>query len=348
MKKNYVMLAFATLMMAACANNDLVDEGLVKEEVPQAIDFDAFANKTSRAEITDATLQNAKFRVWGYKGDKNGNAIDWTKQQTVFGEDGTVVEYSTNTWKPVDTKYWDKMTKYNFYAAAPAVPTGGATYAIQGDMDKENPGFITISNVSSGKSAASNDFLIARGGTVGVDGNYTGTQHEAVGLTFHHTMAKLSFNLVAGISEDITVTSLIMTGWDNGVGKFTQKSEETPNVLETSEWNIASTIDGEAILVGEGAGNTTVELPKAKTTVPLADTYIMVPQNIAVKTLKFTINYEIDGEEYTAHVGTLEDAQIWGTDSHTTYTITVGPAEIAFNVSVCNWDANKPTPGVGI
>ena len=42
------MLAFASLMMAACANNDLVDD-LVKEEVPQAIGFETFAQKATRA-----------------------------------------------------------------------------------------------------------------------------------------------------------------------------------------------------------------------------------------------------------------------------------------------------------
>ena len=41
MKKNYFMLALASMMMAACANNDLVDEGVVKE-TPQAIGFETF------------------------------------------------------------------------------------------------------------------------------------------------------------------------------------------------------------------------------------------------------------------------------------------------------------------
>ena len=348
MKKNYFMLAAATMMFAACAETDLVNE-IAVEETPQAIGFDAFANKTTRVEIDDETLKNAKFIVWGYKGDKvtvdDETTADWTTQQTVFGANGTVVEFKDGTWKPEDTKYWDKMTNYNFYAAAPATPTDGASYSIQDDMDETNPGFIGISNVHSGKSADSNDFLIARGGAEGIDGDYDGT-HTAVDLEFHHTMAKLSFKLVAGISEDIEVTSLIMTGWDNGVGAFTQELKETPSSLENSEWEIASTVAGEAILVGVGAGDETVNLPSAKTPVNLSDTYIMVPQDINAETLTFTIDYEIAGEKYTAHVGTLNAAQIWGTDSHTIYTITVGPAEITFNVDVCDWcvDGTGGTP----
>ena len=341
MKKNYFLLAATTMMLAACAQTDVVNE-VVTEEAPQAIGFEGFANKTTRAEINGIDgLKTAKFKVWGYKGPK-GTTTDWTKQQTVF--DGTTVEYdATNTlWKPTDTKYWDKLTNYNFYAAAPAVPTGSAKYSIQSDMDAANPGYITITNVASGKSTASNDFMIARGGAEGVDGDYT-DQHSLVAFDFHHTMAKLSFKLAANIAENIKVTSLKMTGWNNGVGTFTQKLDDTPDELEHSEWGI-TTVAGEAILVGEGAGDETVTLPSNTEAVELQDTYIMVPQTIAANTLAFTINYEIDGETYTAHVGTLAKAQIWGTDSHTTYTITVGPDVINFSATVCPWD-NSPASG---
>mgnify|MGYP003293797735 CR=1 FL=1 len=69
MKKNYFMLALASMMMAACANNDLVDEGVVKEEVPQAIGFETFSNKISR-QVADATKLDSyhdAFGVWAYK-----------------------------------------------------------------------------------------------------------------------------------------------------------------------------------------------------------------------------------------------------------------------------------------
>ena len=341
MKKNYFLLAASTMMFAACAQSDLVNE-VVTEEAPQTIEFEGFANKTTRAEINGIDgLKTAKFKVWGYKGPK-GTTTDWTKQQTVF--DGTTVEYdATKTlWKPTDTKYWDKMTNYNFYAAAPAVPTGSAAYSIQSDMDAANPGYITITNVASGKSTASNDFMIARGGAEGVDGNYTDT-HSNVSLAFHHTMAKLSFKLAANIDEEITVTSLKMKGWNNGVGTFTQKLDATPTTLEHTEWGI-TTVAGEAILVGTGASDVTVKLPKTNAAVELTDTYIMVPQTIAAGTLAFTIDYEIDGETYTAHTGKLAAEQVWGTDSHTIYTISVGPDEINFSATVCSWD-NSPASG---
>ena len=46
MKKNYLFLAAAATMFTACVQSDLVSE--IPEAAPQAIDFDAFANKTTR------------------------------------------------------------------------------------------------------------------------------------------------------------------------------------------------------------------------------------------------------------------------------------------------------------
>ena len=75
----------------------------------------------------------------------------------------------------------------------------------------------------------------------------------------------------------------------------------------------------------------------------------MVPQ--AVENLTFTLSYTItysDGteEDFVAHAGKLED-QTWGTDTWTTYTLTVGPKPIEFDVtSVCNRnDHNTVNPG---
>lgn len=356
MKKNYLFLAAAATMFTACVQTDVVND--IPEPQQHAISFDAFANKTTRAEIVGVEgLKTAKFKVWGYKAPRTTNAnggtsTDWADQQTVFDENGTNVEFSDQMWKPTDTKYWDKMSNYNFYAAAPAEPTDGATYSIVSDMDATDltPGFITISNVTSSKSKASNDFLIARGGAENITGNYT-TQHDNVSFNFHHTMAKITFKLEAAINENITVTSLKMTGWNDGVGKFTQKYDKTPTSLEKEEWAFTTTVKGNATLVGTGAGNEKVSLTYG-TPSTLTDTYIMVPQEIAAEGLTFTLDYVIGdpstGEKYTAQVGTLKDAQVWGTDSHTTYTISVGPAEINFSVNVCNWDAGKPSDGVTI
>jgi hypothetical protein len=77
----------------------------------------------------------------------------------------------------------------------------------------------------------------------------------------------------------------------------------------------------------------------------------MVPQTIAANTLTFTINYKIENEVFTGHVGKLAEAQTWGTDTHTIYTISVGPETIDFDVnSVAGWitspDSQQPSVSI--
>ena len=67
MKKNYFMLAAAAMMFAACSETDLMSE-MGEMEKAQEISFESFANKTTRAEITDTTaLHGVGFKVWGSK-----------------------------------------------------------------------------------------------------------------------------------------------------------------------------------------------------------------------------------------------------------------------------------------
>ena len=58
MKKNYFLLAATTMMLAACAQTDVVNE-IAVEETPQAIGFETFANKQTRAD--DASTAEGKF-----------------------------------------------------------------------------------------------------------------------------------------------------------------------------------------------------------------------------------------------------------------------------------------------
>ena len=353
MKKNYFMLALASMMMAACANNDLVDEGVVKEEVPQAIEFETFANKTTRAEMNETSIKGEGFNVWGYKTANNTSF-------TVF--DGVEVTWKEATddvtahWGYENTQYWDETATYKFYAVAPY-----SNDLKQGDDDEEYKyaidanGMITIKNAESKISTESDDYVIDRAGKLGVDGS----AKEVVEFNFNHIMAKLSFVLEAGVSEDITVTELKMSGWNNAKGTFSQTLDATPNDCSHSEWSFGgSTVPGVITLVSEGESliNETV-----------IDSYIMVPQTIVYTAaqpavvdnpettdvdesanavpesgLTFTISYTIGEEVFTDQVGVVPSDQIWGTDTHTTYTITVGPAEIKFNVnSVSGWQTGN-------
>jgi len=334
MKKNYFMLAAATAMFAACAETDLVNEATVMESnAPQAIGFESFANKTTRAEIEDIDdlKQNGYgFVVWGYK--TNTENPDWNNQATVFGRKEVTWD---GAWSYTPLVYWDKMSTYKFYAAAPA-----GEYTID-----PTTGYITINNAQSAISSDSKDYLVTRGVVNGV-----GTQNSAVSFDFHHTMTKVTVKLARSISETVTVTSLTMSGWNNAKGTFTQNSDLSPATTnDIDEWELATPeVPGSVKLVGAGTSQGSVTL-STNDAYNVTDYYIMVPQAIAANTLTFTLDYEINGEEFTAHVGKLTEAQTWGTDVHVTYTVIVGPNTIAFDVaSICNWEHNTNSASTSV
>lgn len=323
------MMAAAATMFAACTQSDFVNE---VPETPQAIGFENHVGKSTRAEITNEATLSAEggFVVWGYKTATEGLTWDGTKTITtifngvnVYGEDGD--------WTYANKKYWDKVSTYNFYAVAPFSPASG-TYSVTNAAT----GFVTITGVKSALASESDDFMVDRNGAKNVNGNYTGL-HAKVEFDFRHIMSKVSLQLqCGGINEDdkITVTSITMTGWNSNDGVFIQTKDETPTLGDISEWSTtpagdagSATFTGSYVLTPATGGGTAPIVP--------VNSYIMVPQTVEelTFTLNYTITYKGGGtEDFLAHTGKLAD-QTWGTDTHTTYKIIVGPAPIEFEVN---------------
>lgn len=319
MKKSILLLAVAA-SFAACTQNEEINDAISQQEIK----FDQVLNKTTKAEIVDkaALASEGGFAVFGYKSTDAINAVfDAVK---VYSESG---EGATSVWKYDVTRYWDKNATYRFYAIAPFDPESGS-YSID-----KTTGLFTVTGVKSGLASASDDFIIDRDGVTNVSGA-TANGGNAVTFDFHHIMAKLSFtvktNMAAG--TDIKITSLVMKNWNSNDGSFTQVLSETPDHLNTEEWTATEGTSGSVALV---------DAPIAlKTDAEGLPSYIMVPQDIA--NLAFDITYTITEGEYTEtfnHTAQLGE-QKWGTDSHITYNLTIGAAEIKFDVnSICGFDA---------
>lgn len=334
MKKSYLMMAAAATMFAACTQTDFVNE---VPETEQAIGFDNYVAKSTRAEITDEAALSTEggFVVWGWK-TPTTTPLDWTAAKATQIFNAQVVSGGDGAWTYSPTKYWDKNSTYNFYAAAPANPTSG-TYAC---TDAAN-GMITITGVKSGlaKAEGTEDFLIDRDGAKSVSGYHTGN-HAKVELEFNHVMAKVSIQLKRNVTENITVNSITMSGWNSNEGKFVQTLTVTPGVDNISEWSMTTGTAG-TVTFNQGYALTT------DAAVAVEDSYIMVPQTVG--TLTFTLDYTItytDGvvENFKSQTGTLT-AQTWGTDTHTTYTIKVGPEPIEFEVKTVSGFTNSVTSG---
>lgn len=330
MKKSFFIIAAATLVVG-CANNDIKND--ITENRPE-IGFAAETYKTTRAEITsNADLATeGGFVVWGYKA-KNQATMNWaTEAYTVFdgvnvyvksGQDGAYISGTETDWTYASKKYWDKGASYCFYAVAPY----GGTYSIAGATNDVKK--ITITGAVSGDASAAGtkDYLISRAGVI----DRKGTNQNNVDFTFNHVMAKVDFLLKKGdnVTGEVKVQSITMTGWDGGNGTFVQTLNATPSDISHAEWTIptANASASATVLSTESAALTTTG---AATT---TKSFIMVPQTIAANALTFTIDFTVDGEPFNDHVGTVTTQQIWGTDSHITYTLTIDPKSIEFDVA---------------
>lgn len=337
MKKSYLIIAAAALAMASCSKENIVDS--VNDNETVAITFEQFVNKATRAEVVDeaALVTEGGFKVWGYKAKNvaSGSAIAWTPMNMIFnGVEVTATTASSDAvWTYASTKYWDKTCSYRFYAGGPISHTNGTlACTASGDIMK----FKVTGAESAPATESKSDFVIDR--VVNQKDASTVISGYKETFDFHHIMAKISFAVKKSetltASDNLILTDIKMSGYNAASGDFEQKKfDGTWGVLNTSEWSQTATASGETVQLASGEA---LEFDAQETN--LVKDYIMVPQQIAANTLKFTVSYTLNGEEFTDQEGTLANAQTWGTDSRVTYTITVGPQAILFDVNtVCSF-----------
>lgn len=127
MKKNYLWIAAAAALFAACSDTDAVKEAF--DSTGPKIDFATFAQKATRAENSskDYTLNledhHNTFKVWGFK-NTSADAVFFNETVTHQDADPTATPAIAEGWTYVNNRYWDKnATDYYYYACAPASAT---------------------------------------------------------------------------------------------------------------------------------------------------------------------------------------------------------------------------------
>lgn len=337
MKKSILLLAVAA-SFAACTQNEEINDAISQQEIK----FDQVLNKTTKAEIVnEAALANeGGFAVYGGITPLPSSNSSLTFNGVNVKSDGA------NGWTYDNKRYWNKTATYNFYAIAPYAPANGS-YSFA------NTGMFSITGAKSALATESDDFLIDRDG----DTSISGASPRTVSFDFHHIMAKVAFFVKKSedITETITINSLTMTGWNAGLGNFTQTLTATPTTLEHTEWNIQTTEDGVASVIS------TDKVLTSTADSANCSTYIMVPQTIEYTAangetdatgltfnIEYTITYEDDFVETVNYKTVVASNQVWGTDSYTTYTLTIGATAIDFDVTsicgFCNDGGNTSVP----
>lgn len=311
MKKNYFMLALASMMMAACANNDLVDD-LVKEEVPQAIGFETFSNKISR-QVADATKLDSyhdAFGVWAYKTVDTEKTV--MENYQVVKPDWTYAGVGTQT-----LKYWDKQaTKYSFYAYAPHRASGVSITA--GKIIIEDGTYAATENLQDGlwqttindkKFTTDTDWMIADGIP-----NYTAFGTE-VPEVFKHIMSKL---IVILKSNDVAAGTEVIV-----------KSVSINNVHGKGNYDGTKWITSD---LGKSISGVVGELASKDGYYSME--YLLIP---STDKPTFSITYTVNDDEYTVSGAEITGIEKFEANTCYTLTATIGLSPIEFTASAVDF-----------
>lgn len=376
MKKNYLFLAAAATMFTACVQSDLVSE--IPQETPQAIEFETFANKATRATENsdesyienDLNNHHTNFIVWGYK-----NISD----KKVFN--GVTVSYN-NGWnyatESVDKVYWDKTaTRYDFYAAAPAT-TSFWTLNNNNTEDNTDDYITTAQFVVAPHNAASyqattdatksfekkgvTDLMIAAENYL--EKGVGDVPANPVDLNFIHILSRLNVTVKASINN-VTVKN-ITVGNIKSTGSFDENDLATGVTLAEgthTRWTLV-TAETEGVTATPFVAYTTkTEKSLNKDESVIAIEALVIPQSagterVSLDATDFTsynepylyISYDINGENYTQAfnladvfkgTATTATAVAFNEGWQNTLNIIINPGTIEFEANVAAWDDNK-------
>lgn len=186
MKKGLMMLGIATMMLASCTNEDVLN---VSDS--RTIGFDAFVGKTTKADITDENIQ--EFYVFGGYDNNLTNVFN------------NVKVYLDDTWKYDNTQYWTADKTYKFQGYAPATNTAEAgengvnftKFVADGETDLLASEVVTRTTTSTEEGISNSDLIQ---------------------LTFRHVLSKIKFKFTTNLDNvniaisDLTVNALPNTG----------------------------------------------------------------------------------------------------------------------------------------
>ncbi|MBO6078554.1 MAG: hypothetical protein J6P66_07375 [Bacteroidaceae bacterium] len=292
MRKNYLWIAAAAAMVAACTQRDLIND-IVDEDV--AIGFEGkYVNKGTRAAITNTWFANENensFGVYGFKGDYQ-----------LFNNEQVTWDNTNHKWTNPTYRLWDKSaTNYSFYAHAPYaathtfnVTTKKYTFSsipVIQDIDEDNADIVIATPITGYSYSSTLSGHNANDPETGASQYGHGDGH--VEFDFNHILSKLSFKAYSSIDPDkaeIYIKKVQLdfpTGtstWTQGDG-FAGTTAYTAWVVTTNEngykakdgnYDDAVVFDGNTAKLGYGAANAGA-IVDATTATNVAKTYIVTP-----------------------------------------------------------------------
>ena len=368
--KKFVYFFVSALFMVSCNQEEvLVETPEENAEVPRAIGFETFVDKSSRAEGTNSTALNdyyPTFLVNGWKevGGKTTQvfenmAVNFVGNDKVYAEDYAAEWGATYApgWYYHDLRYWDKMASaYQFCAYAPVeakdvVECSQNGQIIIGTPDK--PVKVETTNLKAEPAKELSftgfayDYMIAT----------SSKTLDKVSLNFKHLQAKMNIclhlNESVTTAQPVTVTKVIV----HNLGNKGHYNNHTTEALAVSGWLLAAgdadyTLQVIKDYVLNGASNYNGHYVLEQLVLPQT---IQKAASAAPSLAEFTeaciyVEYTIGNEvfkSYTPLANLFTTSGTYKFEGGKQYTIHVkiGPAPIEFTANVAAWadakEANK-------
>lgn len=318
MKKNYFILAAAATLFAACAETDVLVDLSEKENAPKAIGFESFANKTTRhTNVNTMNTYHTTFGVYGYN-DVDGLFMEnyqVSYANSAWGYNG--LKGGTDGSTDQNTKYWNKLTSYDFYAYAPY--TVGVTYE-NGTLVIPSGDYAATQNLQATFSQEQNTstFSTDKDWMVAASVNdYTYSQGITVPFTFSHMLSKLVVAVKTTGNESIAVESLSIKGGTYKTGSY-----------DGTVWDPSNDTE----LIGVVGDITVKDEPY------YSMEYLLIPTSTAAP--KLSITYELNGQTYTQSDLPVTNITSFAANTCYTLTVTIGLEPIQFSATAGTWSAD--------
>ena len=324
MKTNLFIAALSLVVLAGCSSEDEIDTLVSKSD--NAITFGTYVGKQTKALDKSAFAKDDKFGVSAYYGDGTFEA-NFMSNETISTTDGS-------TWTYTNTKYWPEGNPVSFVAYYPNLTTAptitdGATaipFTVESDATKQ------VDFMWSTVKAATKD---DKNGTAINGITNTTTDATSVPFVFQHGLSRVLFKAQLGASSyaGVTINITNVTIKDiNNTGPFT-----IPSTLAVGSWSSSGTQNYTALNTSTTISNNTAT--------SIGNSLLMIPQDVANKTIEITYNLVYTNPELTipnTKTITLAANSKWDINKQYTYIFTISLDAVDLTATVGSFDAITP------
>lgn len=301
MKKGLMMLGIATMMLASCTNEDVLN---VSDS--RAIGFNTFVNNNTKAVTDITTASLSKFYVFG----------DYDKGASVAFSNTEVIGSQGGTYTPVNPAYWQTGKTYEFGAYSNGNASLTASFS---------NGALTITGYSVDDAK---DLIAATASEIAAP---AAGEDKSVPLTFKHLLSKVKFTFsTTAVPEAfrMEVSNLTFKGIKTAATcVFSNNTISTKWTGTEGDYTIA-TLGDYAVTDGFASTEDILVIPQSNTDIEASFTVTIYDENT---------NEEIATNDFTASLDCTE----WVEGYVYNYTATINPDKVDGNLKPITFTVTK-------